>query len=76
MNKRVSGFAIYNYGDELVGIFDETYTIKSVNGFFEFENQKHLEEFKNAIEDAFEIATGERCSIVPLDEIDEDELIL
>jgi hypothetical protein len=36
----------------------------------------NLEEFKNAIEDAFEIATGERCSIVPLDEIDEDELIL
>jgi hypothetical protein len=64
-----AGFIINYYGDESVGIFDASWTLKpDAGGPFYFTDEKELEEFKGKLEDAFEIVTGERCGVETFEE--------
>lgn len=53
-------FFIQFHGEPKVGIFDASWDL---SGGFYFEDVEHMEEFRDALQLAFEIATGDKCSI-------------
>jgi hypothetical protein len=57
------GLYIKAHGDESVGIFPEAFTVAPENGPMWFESEEHLLEFQKAISGAFEIITGEVCTV-------------
>jgi len=57
------GLYVKAHGDESVGIFPEAFTVAPENGGMWFESEEHLVDFKKAISEAFEIITGEVCTV-------------
>lgn len=69
----IKGFEIKFHGDNSVGIFDNTWNL---TGYFNFETEEDLKNFKEKIKEAFEYCSDTPISVLTYDEIEGAELKL